>query len=68
MTDTTARLDDFGEFLTLHELARVLGCSVRTIKRSLRAGTFPIPPICGIHRGPYFARDAVARYLDSSGA
>ena len=68
MTDTTARMDDFGEFLTLRELAQVLRCSVCTIKRRLRGGTFPIPPICGIHGEPCFARDAVVRYLESGGA
>ena len=62
-TDTHSRLDDLGDVLLLAELAVVLRTSTRTIKRHLRAGTFPIPILLGIDKCVRFARADVERYL-----
>ena len=62
-TDTPSRLDDFGDVLLLTELAVVLRTSTRTVKRHLRAGTFPIPMLLGIDKRVRFARAEVERYL-----
>ena len=68
-TDTHSRLDDLGDVLLLTELAVVLRTSTRTIKRHLRAGTFPIPTLPGIDKRVRFAKAGVERYLhrDSGG-
>ncbi len=62
-TDTHSRLDDLGDVLLMTELAVVLRTSTRTIKRHLRAGTFPIPMLLGIDKRVRFARTDVERYL-----
>ncbi len=62
-TATHSRLDDLGDVLLLTELAVVLRTSTRTIKRHLRAGTFPIPMLPGIDKRVRFARADVERYL-----
>ena len=60
-------LDDCGDVLTLEELASVLFTSPTTIKRRLRAGTFPIRPLLGIDRRRRWSRTDVRRYLDTGG-
>ena len=66
---TSARLtlEDCGDVLTLEELASLLYTSPTTIKRRLRAGTFPIRPLVGIDRRRRWSRADVRRYLDSGG-
>jgi len=61
--ETDVRLDDLGDVLLLPEIAAVLRTSTRTIKRHLRAGTFPIPSLPGIDKRLRFAKADVARYL-----
>ena len=61
--ETGVRLDDLGDVLLMSEIAAVLRTSTRTIKRHLRAGTFPIPSLPGIDKRVRFARADVARYL-----
>ena len=58
-------LEALPDVLTIRELARVLRCSESTIKRRLRAGVFPIPPLRGLDKRMRFAKAAVLRYLDS---
>ena len=59
----TCRLSDFGDVLVLNELAIVLRTSTRTIKRRLRAGTFPIPTLPSIDKRHRFARADVEKFL-----
>lgn len=66
-TDALTRLDALPDVLTLRELAHVLRCSESTIKRRLRANSFPIPKLRGLDKRTRFAKAAVRRYLDSSG-
>ena len=48
----------------LEELASVLYTSPTTIKRRLRAGTFPIRPLLGIDQRLRWSRTDIRRYLD----
>ena len=58
------RLEDCADVLTIVELASVLLTSETTIKRRLRAGTFPIRPLLGIDRRKRWSRADVRRYLE----
>ena len=58
------RLDDFGDVLLLRDVAAVLKTSDRTIKRRLRAGTFPIRTLPSINKRRRFAKVDVARFLN----
>ena len=60
-------LEALGDVLVLDELAEVLRTSPRTIKRHLRARTFPIPTLTGIDRRLRFAKADVERYLCRQG-
>lgn len=60
-------LDECGDVLTIEELASILWTSPTTIKRRLRAGTFPIRPLMGIDRRRRWSRTDVRRYLDRDG-
>ena len=57
------RLDDFGDVLLVPDIAVVLRTSPRTVKRHLRAGTFPIVTIDGIDKRVRFAKADVERFL-----
>ena len=65
-SSTPARLtlEGCGDVLTLEEVASVLVTSPTTVKRRLRAGTFPIRPLLGIDRRRRWSRTDVRRYLD----
>lgn len=45
--------------LFIDELAQILGTSVRTIQKQLRAGTFPIPELPRIDRKHRWSRERV---------
>lgn len=47
----------------IDELAAVLGTSVRTLQRMLRAGSFPIPTLSMIDRSHRWSRAAVRQWL-----
>lgn len=53
--------------LLLPDLARVLQTSPRTIKRGLRARTFPIPTIKGIDKKLRWSSVDVERFLSRKG-
>lgn len=53
--------------LLLDDMAQVMRTSTRTIKRGLRAGTFPIRPIRGIDKKIRFAGGDVERFLSRKG-
>lgn len=61
-------IDDWPEVLLLAELAELLRCSESTIKRRLRAGVFPLPPLPGIDRKRRWSKAAVWKWLEASGA
>ena len=65
--EALARLEALPDVLTIRELAPVLRCSVTTIKRRIRARSFPIPLLGGIDNRKRFAKSAVRRYLDGGG-
>ena len=56
-------LDTLGDVLILDELAEVLRTLPRTIKRHLRACSFPIPRLAGIDKRLRFAKADVERYV-----
>ena len=60
---SAARLDDFSDVLLLADIAAVLRTSERTVKRRLRAGTFPIPVLPGIDKRIRFAKADVERFV-----
>ena len=68
MNDAFVRLEALPDVLTIRELAGVLRCSERTIKRRMRDGVFPIPSLQGLDKRTRFAKVAVARYLESGGS
>jgi hypothetical protein len=55
------------DVLFMDDLADVLRTSRSTIERRRRAGTFPIPELPSIDERPRWSRQAVERYLGSSG-
>jgi predicted DNA-binding transcriptional regulator AlpA len=57
------QLDDLGDVLLLPEVAAVLRTSTRTVKRHLRAATFPIPTLPGIDKRVRFAKADVEQFL-----
>ncbi len=65
-THARLTLEDCGDVLTLEDVASVLVTSPTTIKRRLRAGTFPIRPLLGIDRRRRWSRTDVRRYLDGT--
>ena len=64
VVSSPTRLDDYGDVLFLPDLATVLKTSERTIKRRLRAGTFPIRTLPSIDKRHRFAKVDVARFLN----
>ncbi len=61
------RLDALPEVLLLDDVATVLRCSPTTIKRRLRAHTFPVAPLAGIDRRLRWSKTAVAEWLAVAG-
>ena len=61
------RLDEFGDFLTLADLAELLGLSVRTLQRLRRHSPELLPPeFRPLSRTARYATDAVRAWRDSS--
>ena len=61
------RVADLPDVLLLDDLARLLRCSTWTIRRRLRGGVFPVPPLPGVDNRLRFSRSAVERFLDRGG-
>ena len=61
------RVADLPDVLLLDDLARLLRCSKWTIRRRLRGGVFPVPPLSGVDNRLRFSRSAVERFLDRGG-
>ena len=58
------RLEQFGDFLTLAELAEYLGVSLRTAQRLRRRSPEQLPPeFRRLDRTPRYSSDAVRRWL-----
>ena len=49
--------------LLIDDVARLLRCSPSTIKRRIRARTFPIPPLRGIDKRLRWSVAAMQQYL-----
>ena len=60
-------MDPLPEVLFLEDVAAVLRCSPSTIKRRLRAHTFPMAPIQGIDKRPRWSKAAVLQWLAVGG-
>jgi transcriptional regulator with XRE-family HTH domain len=58
---------DYGGALLIADMVRVLKTSDNTIRRRLRAGTFPIPPLDGIDNRLRWSGPVVKRWLDRNG-
>ena len=57
--------DELPEVLFLEELAELLRCHPKTIRRRLDAHVFPVAPIPGIDRRPRWSKAAVLQWLAS---
>ena len=62
------RLADLGDVLFMTELAALLGTSCRTIRRHLRAVTFPIEKLEAIDKRVRFSKAEVERFLLRQGS
>ena len=60
--------DELPDVLFLEDLAALLRCHPKTIKRRLEAHVFPVAPIPGIDRRPRWSKAAVLRWLAAGGA
>ena len=49
--------------LFIEDMAKLLGTSVRTIRRLRQYRAFPIPELDGVDRKPRWSREVVLRYL-----
>jgi len=65
--DTTAPIDYDGT-LMIGDMVRVLNTSDNTIRRRLKAGTFPIPPLDGIDNRLRWSGPVVKRWLERNGS
>lgn len=66
--DPDAAWNELPDILFLDELAKLLRCHPKTIKRRLEAGTFPLAPIPGIDSRPRWSKAAVLKWLAANGA
>jgi hypothetical protein len=58
---------DYAGTLLIADMVRVLKTSDNTIRRRLRAGTFPIPPLDGIDNRLRWSGPVVKRWLERNG-
>jgi hypothetical protein len=58
---------DYAGTLLIADMVRVLKTSDNTIRRRLKAGTFPIPPLDGIDNRLRWSGPVVKRWLDRNG-
>ena len=61
--DSDAASNELPDVLFLEELAKLLRCHPKTIKRRLDAGVFPVAPIPGIDSRPRWSKAAVFKWL-----
>ena len=66
--DPDAASHDLPDVLFLEDLAALLRCHPKTIKRRLEAGVFPVAPIPGIDSRLRWSKAAVLKWLATSGA
>ncbi len=65
--DSDAASNELPDVLFLEELAELLRCHPKTIKRRMNAGVFPVAPIPGIDSRPRWSKAAVLKWLAASG-
>jgi hypothetical protein len=58
---------DYDGTLLIADMCRVLKTSDNTIRRRLKAGTFPIPPLDGIDNRLRWSGPVVRRWLEKNG-
>ena len=66
--DPDVASNEMPDVLFLADLAALLRCHPKTIKRRLEAHVFPVAPIPGIDRRPRWSKAAVLQWLAASGA
>lgn len=66
--DADVEVDALPEVLFLGDLAALLRCSPKTIRRRLKAHVFPVAPIPGIDKRPRWNKAAVLQWLAAGGA
>ncbi len=64
--DPDVAADELPDVLFLDDLAALLRCHPKTIRRRLDAHVFPVAPIPGIDRRPRWSKAAVLEWLASS--
>lgn len=64
--DPDVASDELPDVLFLDDLAALLRCHPKTIRRRLDAHVFPVAPIPGIDRRPRWSKAAVLEWLASS--
>lgn len=62
MPETTNK-NEPPDVLFIHDLARILRCSTRTIRRRLRDGVLPLPPLPQIDKRLRWSATAVCDHL-----
>lgn len=60
--------DDLPDVLFLGDLAALLRCHPKTIRRRIDARVFPVAPIPGIDRRPRWSKAAVLQWLAAGGS
>ena len=58
-----SKREDWPLVLFIGDVAELLRCSPSTIKRRLRARTFPVLPLPGIDKRLRWSRESIERYL-----
>ena len=66
--DPEAASNELPDVLFLKDVAKLLRCHPKTLKRRLDAGVFPVAPIPGIDSRPRWSKAAVFKWLAASGA
>jgi len=62
------RFDDLPDVLFVQDVAAVLRCSPSTVRRRIRAGVLPVPPLPGVDKRWRCSRVAFLRWLARGGA
>jgi predicted DNA-binding transcriptional regulator AlpA len=65
-----SRVDRTGlpQVLLIEDVARLLRCSVKTVRRRIRSHDFPVPPLPSIDRRLRWSTAAVCDWIDESSA
>ena len=67
-SDSDITSDELPDVLFLGDLATLLRCHPKTIRRRIEARVFPVAPIPGIDRRPRWSKTAVLQWLATGGS